>query len=208
MISAIEPRKGYKNRRDVFVDEEYAFSADERTLRELHIAPGLEAQMEEIAALIEEKELSSALERSYSFLEARMRSAKEIEENLRKAGYAQSVASQALERLKEIGLAHDEVFARLLAESRLKSKSMRAVLRELKSKGIAREVIEEIGSEKNEREEIEKCAAIAAKYLKRRDDPRVEQRKAAQACMRRGYDWETIKIAMALLKEEIDNTAE
>ena len=209
MTISFEPRMGYKRRVNVLIDGDYAFTANKRTLSQNDVKEG--AQAESIAALLEliyETELASALERSYYFLETRMRSEKELRQNLIKAGFSKEIMDAAMEELGRLGFLDDRAFSESWAQMKLQNKSLRMVAYELKQKGISSEIIDEIKETVEKDDEEEKCFAVLVKYMRGREFTRENLNKASQACMRKGYDWEMVKSAIARMKEEADGEIE
>ena len=209
MTISFEPRRGYKRRVNVLLDGDYAFTANKRTLSQNDIKEGEQAKS--LAALIEiiyEQELASALERSYYFLETRMRSGKELRQNLAKAGFSQEITDAAMEELERLGFLDDRAFSESWAQMKLQNKSVRMVAYELKQKGISSEIIDEIKESAPRDDEEEKCLAVLTKYMRSREFTRENLNKAAQACMRKGYDWEMVKSSLAKMKEGVDADGE
>jgi regulatory protein len=202
---SIEKRRGFRNRFDVLIDGERVFTASKKTLAELDIEDGsLIDDLPAAIALVDGMELESAMERSYYYLDARMRSGKELRDNLLRAGYSQNVIEQAMETLERLGFWDDKAFAQSFARSKLNSKSMRAVLFELKQKGISSSLLEEVKEMEEPDDEAEKCLVIINRYLRGRGEPKDQLRKATQACLRRGYSWDAIRAALSKADAETE----
>jgi regulatory protein len=86
------------------------------------------------------------------FLELRSRSVDEVRRHLTEASFPSELIESAIDRLLEIGVLDDEVFARLWVESRDRSKprGQIALRRELALKGIDRETVETVLAERAE----------------------------------------------------------
>lgn len=206
MTVSLEKRRGFRSRFDVMIDGEHAFTANRKTLDELGVEDGGEisdaSSLAETIALVDEMELEHATERSYRYLETRMRSGKELRDNLLRGGYSQGVIEQVMEKLKRLGFWDDRAFSQSFARSKLQNKSMRAVLYELKQKGIPSNILEEVKEMEEPEDETAKCLAIISRYLRGRGDPTAQLRKATQACLRRGYGWDSIRAAMSQVDVE------
>jgi len=204
MISELKPRYGAKTRIDVYVDGEYCLTAEKKVVAALGLKEGdawdEQAFWDQAAA----SELDAALERSYTYLEGAMRSRRQLEEKMIRLGFAEPIRELVMERLEKLGFADDEAFARQWMQRRLNHNSVRAVSRELRQKGVDRDMIESIAQEETDEEsEIEKCAAILKKYLSApRLDAQTAKRRAISACQRRGYSWDQIRQALASVGEE------
>ena len=198
-------RRNFRTRFNVFADGEYILTLDKRTLDDFGIRDGDEIDdATDLIELTEAAECVAALERSYTFLESRMRSGRELRQNLQRAGYFDLTIDVVLEKLEDQGFLDDRAFSDAWAQSKLSSKSMRAVVMDLRQKGVSSEIIDEIKELEQPEDETEKCAAVIRRYLRGRDDPKTELRKATQACARKGYNWDTIRNALARLEVEVE----
>lgn len=102
------------------------------------------AERRERRAAVDDPE--TVLEAAARFLEARSRSISEVRRRLTGAGYRPELVEGAIERLTELGMLDDEVFARAWVESRdrARPRGERAIREELRLKGVDRAVIEAV----------------------------------------------------------------
>jgi SOS response regulatory protein OraA/RecX len=86
------------------------------------------------------------------FLEARARSVTEVRRRLSQAGYREDLVTGAIDRLSEIGMLDDEVFATQWVESRDRAhpRGEHALMLELRQKGIDATLIATILRERRE----------------------------------------------------------
>lgn len=196
-------RKLARTRMDIYEDGQYIFTCDKSALKDVD----LEA-IDDVYAWQESllpQELAGALERAYSFLDVRMRSRREVADKLRTAGYADDVIDVVLDRLEEQKFLDDSYFAQIWVEERGATRSRNQLKTELFQKGISREDIEEALSHFDAEEEVQRCATLLSQKMARKDaSDRDVIAKATQAAARKGYSWDTIRSALALLKEELD----
>lgn len=82
-------------------------------------------------------------------LSVRMRSRRELEIRLRQKGFRVGAVKEALDDFERVGLVDDGKFARLFLESRfrLRPRSYNVLVRELRAKGLAEELIKEVVDE-------------------------------------------------------------
>lgn len=142
-ITAITRQKRNKERVNIFIDGNYAFSLAEITAAWLKI--GQELSPEDIARLDSEDAVEKAKQSAYSYLSYRPRSTAEVRQNLLKKEYDETVVEQVITRLTDLNLINDREFARYWIEQRetFKPRSQRALRQELYQKGIGRELIDE-----------------------------------------------------------------
>lgn len=141
------------------------------------------------------------------FLEARSRSVAEVRRRLTTAGYRTELVEDAIGRLSELGVLDDEVFARLWVESRdrARPRGERALRDEMRLKGIDRELVDTVlterreGSEPADPDQPGKLASpdrVAAERLIERQrraldrivDPRRRRERAYALLARNGFD--------------------
>lgn len=123
-------------------------------------------------------------------LTVRARSRVELERALARKNVPDGVATQVLDRLTEVGLIDDEVFAReWLAAGTRRQRSRRVLLAELAEKGVARETAEMVAAELDADRDYEVALAYAERKAAalRRVEPATRYRRLAGALARRGF---------------------
>ncbi len=83
---------------------------------------------------------------TYRFLNYRLRSEKEIRDNLEKKNASEEIIEKIIAKLRSQRLVNDETFARTWVESRSRSKprSQYLLRYELQQKGISKEIIDQV----------------------------------------------------------------
>jgi regulatory protein len=146
------------------------------------------------------------LEAAARFLEARARSVSEVRRRLTSAGYRADLIEAAIERLTEIGVLDDAVFAQAWVESRdrARPRGERALADELRLRGVERSVIVETLDQRREAgpapdvgddgTALSADEAAAARLLERNAralarvaDPRVRRQRAYALLARNGF---------------------
>ena len=147
------------------------------------------------------------LDAALRFLEARQRSTVEVRTRLNRAGYRPDLVEGAIARLTELGMLDDEAFAKAWVESRdrARPRGERALQRELRLKGIDRDVIAGTLAEREEErpeanaEAASRLLARHAAQLARVADPRARRERAYGLLARNGFDSETAVTAINAL---------
>lgn len=134
-ITAIEAQKN-RNRVNIHLDGEFAFGLARITAAWLKVGDTLSD--EKIASLQAEDARERALQQALLFLSYRARSEKEIRQNLLKHEFTEDAIETTLEKLRVNNLANDPEFARVWVENRstFRPRSRRALLMELRQKGL------------------------------------------------------------------------
>jgi regulatory protein len=157
------------------------------------------------------------LEAAARFLEARSRSVSEVRRRLTGAGYRVDLVEGAIERMTELGMLDDDVFARAWVESRdrARPRGERAIRDELRLKGIDRSTVDLVMEERREAAEergvedgtdasvgpdraaAERLLAKHRRALLRVADPRQRRQRAYALLARNGFDPETCRAVAA-----------
>jgi len=149
-ITAISVQKKDPNRVNIYLDGEFAFGVARITAAWLK--NGDELSDEKIARLIAEDTREWAYQQALLYLSYRVRSEKEIRQNLQKHEIPEDVVEETLERLRKAGLANDNEFAQSWVENRssFRPRSRRALAMELRQKGLDDETVHSAVSGVNE----------------------------------------------------------
>jgi len=143
-------------------------------------AADLEADPESVARTIVLRKLS-----------AQARTRHELSKALAARDVPEEVARTVLDRMEEVGLVDDATFAHDWVESRQQRRhlSRSALRRELQTKGVDRELVEEAVSEVDGGDELQAARELAErKFRSMADLPReVQYRRLAGALARRGF---------------------
>ena len=95
---------------------------------------------------------AEVLDAAARFLETRPRSAAEVRRRLASMGYRTQLVEDAVRRMTELGYLDDEAFARawVASRDRARPRGGHALRRELQLKGVERDVIDEVLSERDD----------------------------------------------------------
>lgn len=201
LITDISPQAKNKLRENVYLNGKFAFgiSAEKRFEHRLKVGEYLTESR--VRDLVLEDQVGKLLNSALSFLSVRPRSVKEVRVRLKlkleKSGYIDPTRTLDLviDKLAKMALLDDEEFARWWVDQRKKFKPMgeRVLRSELHSKGVPREIIDELFFAYEESvSEIESLARKKASVYK--NLPKVEfQTKLSNFLARRGYGWDEIK---------------
>ncbi len=123
-------------------------------------------------------------------LSTRPRTRSELASAMKKRGVPQEVASAVLDRYNEVGMIDDAAFARAWVSSRHHSKGLagRALVQELRQKGVDQEVAQEALSELEPETEAQTALALAMRKLRStRGEPEAVFRRLLGMLARKGY---------------------
>ncbi len=163
--------------------------------RSRRLRPALETEGQ--AGTSCEKDLSRARNAAYRFLAYCPRSRTEVEAKLLDKGFPDAVVRVVLIDLERLGYVNDREFSRSWTQSRVRVRGFgrRRIERELRNKGISRDIIQETLGDVFEdlsevdiawREADKKCKSLA------RFDPEARRRRLAGFLERKGFSTEII----------------
>lgn len=192
VITGIQSQKRNKQRLNISLDGEYAFSLDRLTAAWLKEGQALsEAQ---VRTLQEKDEKEIAWARALHFLSFRSRSRQEMAQYLQKKGYESAAADQVIDRLTDEGFLDDARFAQDWIENRnaLRPRGERLLRRELQQKGLAEEVIE-LAFQKSGKDENALAFQAGEKVARRYKDLPWDLflRRLVNSLQRKGFSYST-----------------
>jgi regulatory protein len=203
IVTALEIQKRNKERVNIFIDGEYAFNLNLMDAARLH--KGQVLSETEINALRGEDAVIQAVDSASHFLSFRPRSISEVRRNLAEKEVLPEVIDAAIARLTQLGYLDDVAFARFWVQNRSEFKplSHRALRQELRQKGVASTVIDEVLSELDESELAYKAALSQTRKL-RHLPPKEFHTKMANFLQRRGFSYSTTREVIARLQDEFE----
>lgn len=201
IITKISLQQKLKDRYNVFINEQYAFSVDEAILIQFGLKKGMELTAEQTAAIIGQDEIRKGLNMAIHFLSVRMRSEKEVREFLAKKEVDSEAAEEIIHRLSQMGYLDDAAFAEAYVNTQINAsdKGPKAIERELKEKGVSGVLIEQSLAKFERGLQLEKALKLAEKYRRkyRKESPFIQKQKIEQTLARKGYEWDIIQEALA-----------
>ena len=199
LITAVEPRR--KAMCALYLDGEFVMNLDARTLIENRFDVGREIDDEDLHEIIKLSNERRAKEKALWLISYRDHSKKELTDKIKRTADEES-AEKAVERMEELGLVNDELYAQRYANKLIFTKHMskNAVVFELARKGIDKDVAEEI-LDNIEVDESQQIREIIDKKYKNLNDEKIK-RRAVSALQRLGYRWDDIRCVLDEYIEE------
>ena len=190
-ITAIQVQKNNRERANVFIDGQFAFGL--ALIEAARLVKGQYLDDEAIAALRVADEQARAYEFALDFLSYRPRSQAEVAQRLAEKEFAEQTIELVLQRLSQAGLIDDSAFAQYWVDNRtqFKPRGGRALRHELRRKGIADQVVDDLLQEIDEVEAARR--AVSPRLDRWRQlDRATFRRKLTSFLQRRGFDYEVI----------------
>jgi regulatory protein len=189
-VTSLKVQKRNPQRVNVYLDGEFAFGLSRITAAWLEI--GKELDDSAILELQSQDEGEVAYQKAISFLGYRPRSENEVAQNLRKHGFPEGVIENILDRLGRQGLVDDSSFAQSWVENRseFRPRGRTALRMELRQKGIAKEVIDTVLENVDEKK-LARQAALKQSRKYHQLDWADYRKKMIAFLARRGFSYRT-----------------
>ena len=191
-VTALHVQKRRNDRINVHLDGAFAFALPLTVANQLHEGQILSA--DEITALQAAALGAGAKEDALRLIARRPRSIAEVERSLRNKGYDESLITQVVAHLQEVGLLDDLAFARYWVEQReaFRPRSVLALRQELQQKGVDRELIAHLLPEVDELASARRLAERQAARWQRLPYEAYQARMVA-FLQRRGFPYDIIQ---------------
>jgi regulatory protein len=191
-ITALRLQKKNRHRVNVYLDGEYAFAVQMALATSLGVGQTLSS--EDVAQLQTRDAAEIAYEKALGFLSYRPRSRAEIEAYLGRRKVAPEAIEATVNRLLQAGLLDDGAFAKYWVENRelFRPRGARALRYELRQKGVADRVIEQVLEGIDETDSAYRAARERARRFNKVDYQTFRQRLGG-FLQRRGFGYDIVK---------------
>ncbi|GAB4524903.1 MAG: RecX family transcriptional regulator [Anaerolineae bacterium] len=202
IITALEVQKRNKERVNVYLDGEYAFSVT--LIEATRLKKGQQLTEADIRALKDTDEINKAFERAVNFLTSRPRSEAEVRRNLLTKDVPEPVIDSVIARLHSMGYLDDLAFARYWLENRdaFKPRGSMALRYELRQKGIANSIIDTVLEDFDSSDAAYRAAVDKARRL-RGSTYQEFRTKLGSFLQRRGFNFATSRDVIEQLSSEL-----
>lgn len=200
VVRSIEQRRG--GTALVGVDDTDPVELPLEALLEHNLHENRQLEPERWTRIVQEGQHRVAVRRALEFLAKRRRTTAALRDHLLDANFGEAEVARAIERVEELGYLDDAAWARAyLSQPRSRGRGRSILARELQTKGIGPQDLEEALAEHDEREEAITAARKRLRAL-RRLEPEIRERRLYSYLQRRGFRHEMIRDAMATATEE------
>ena len=202
-ITALKANKRTDKQLNMFLDGKFAISVDTEVAVKEELKIGQELSDEQLKDLAENVSLARCLNTAYRFLSYRPRSEAEMKDRLHRRGFEDSKIEIVINKLKEQKLLDDTAFAQFWKENRdtFRPRSQRLTRLELKKKGVADEIVNEVTDDSNDMDSAYQAALKKARRLAG-EDYEVFNRRVGDFLKRRGFDYAVIHQTVKRLWQE------
>jgi regulatory protein len=197
-ITKISEQKRRANRRNVFLDGQFAFGCNVNVVAKFRLREGLSLSDEQVRQIELGEVKQECFDRAMESIQSRLHSRAELHRKLMRREYGETVVNAVLDDLARLGYVNDEQFAKTKALSAAQHKhhGRRRAFIELRKAGVTGDVADRALDDVYEQHDSTAVAReLAKKQLPRlkKLEPMVARRRLVGMLQRRGFDYDDIR---------------
>ncbi|GAA0069095.1 recombination regulator RecX [Clostridium sardiniense] len=196
-ITKIEAGKRNKDRANIYIDDEYAFSVNMEIVYKFGLREKEVVDREKLLQISILENLSKCKETALRTVERSYKTEKEIRDKLLLKEFDEETIEKTVEFLKEYGFIDDSKFVRMFVKDRIKNQGKNKIKYALLQKGINKYLIDEVFEELDRDDEIKRAIELCEKkylsIIKRESDDFKIKNKITRYLLGRGYDYDIAK---------------
>lgn len=204
-ITKIEVQKKNKERVNLFLDEEYAFSLSIELVYKEGLKKNDEIDSKKLEILADKESAIRCKSSALRIIEKSCKTEKEVIEKLKAKGYGDNAIDKSIEFLKEYNFINDLNYTKSFIKDKLNSIGSQKIKYTLLQKGISKELIDEHLSNSNKENEKDVAFNLAKKKAdilrKKENDKYKISGKLYRYLISKGYEYE---ITTQVVKEVIN----
>ncbi|WP_195990323.1 recombination regulator RecX [Clostridium sp. D53t1_180928_C8] len=207
IITKIELGKRNKERVNIYIDDEYAFSISAELVYKENLKVKDTIDVENLKKLADEDNYIKCKNKALRTIERTYKSEKELRDKLALKGFEDHIIKRTINFLREYNLLNDTNYAKMYVKDRSKNQGKKKIKYTLLQKGIDENIIEEELDKLNKEEISEVVHEMALKkykvLCKRESDQYKLSQKLYRFLMGKGYDYDLIKdVVKTIVKSE------
>lgn len=206
-ITKIELQKKNKDRVNIFINDEYAFSASAELVYKHKLEKNKIINITETEEIVKEDNFIKAKNSALKVIEKTYKTEKEMREKLIEKGYDEDIIKRVVAFLKEYSFIDDLKYAQMYVKDKIGTKGKSKIKFELSRKGISEDILYSILDNSTEEKEYQGARTAALKkynlIIKSESDRNKIYQKLTRFLISRGYAYDVVKeIIRNILKEE------
>ncbi|WP_288222268.1 recombination regulator RecX [uncultured Clostridium sp.] len=200
IITKIEVQKRNKDRANIYIDNEYAFSLSNELVYKEGLKTNEKINIEEIKVIAKEDNYLKCKNTALRIVEKTFKSEKELRDKLILKGYENEEIDKTIKFLKEYSFISDDNYTKMYVKDKSRLQGKKKIKYDLMKKGISENIIEEEISNIDRDDEREIAYNLAIKkyntIAKREDDKFKLSQKLYRYLLTKGYDYDTVSYAV------------
>lgn len=207
IITKIEEGKRNKERVNIYIDNDYAFSVSKEILYKENLKVNDTVNIEDLKEIVKKDNYIKCKNSALKIVERSYKSEKELKDKLLLKGYDKDSIEKTMEFLKEYNFLSDNNYTKMYVKDKSKFQGKNKIKFDLYRKGIDEEIIQEELSSIDEDDEKEVAYNLAFKKYniisKRESDKYKLSQKLYRYIVSKGYSYD---IASYAIKKVLDNS--
>ncbi len=200
IITKIEVQKRNKDRANIYIDNEYAFSLSNELVYKEGLKTNEKINIEEIKVIAKEDNYLKCKNTALRIVEKTFKSEKELRDKLILKGYENEEIDKTIKFLKKYSFISDDNYTKMYVKDKSRLQGKKKIKYDLMKKGISENIIEEEISNIDRDDERETAYNLAIKkyntIAKREDDKFKLSQKLYRYLLTKGYDYDTVSYAV------------
>ena len=200
IITKIEGQKRNKDRANIYIDNEYAFSLSCELVYKEGLKVNEKIDIEKIKVVAKKDNYLKCKNTALRIVEKTFKSEKELKDKLILKGYDNEAIDKTISFLKEYNFLSDNNYAKMYVKDKSRVQGKNKIKFDLIKKGINDNIIEEEISNIDREDEREGAYNLAVKkyntIVKREDDKFKLSQKLYRFLLSKGYDYDTVSYAV------------
>ena len=143
IITKIEIQKRNKERVNVYLDEEYAFSISAELVYKENLKVKDEVDIDRLKSVADKESYIRCKNSALKIIERSYKTEKEVIEKLKLKGYDDKHIDSSIQFLKDYNFLNDNYYAEAFVRDRINTKGSQKIKQDLMRKGISKDIIEE-----------------------------------------------------------------
>ncbi|HCW52970.1 MAG TPA: recombination regulator RecX [Clostridium sp.] len=197
VITKIEVQKRNKDRVNIYLDNEYAFSISMELVYKEGLKSKMEIDVDRLRDIADKEGYLKCKNTALRIVERSFKTEKEMRDKLKEKEYKDDQIEKTIEFLKEYKFINDEAYVNAYVNDKLSSRGRQKIKYDLIRKGIERNLIEEKLSDIDSDDEKNTALNLAKKKYnsikKSESDLYKINGKLYRFLMSKGYNYELIK---------------
>lgn len=200
IITKIEGQKRNKDRANIYIDNEYAFSLSCELVYKEGLKVNEKIDIEKIKVIAKKDNYLKCKNTALRIVEKTFKSEKELKDKLILKGYDSEAIDKTISFLKEYNFLSDNNYAKMYVKDKSRVQGKNKIKFDLIKKGINDNIIEEEISNIDREDEREGAYNLAVKkyntIAKRENDKFKLSQKLYRFLLSKGYDYDTVSYAV------------
>ncbi|MDV4150578.1 recombination regulator RecX [Clostridium sp. AL.422] len=209
VITKIEIQKRNKDRVNIYIDNDYAFSLSNELVYKEGLKVNDKVDIEKINIIAKEDNYLKCKTAAFRIVEKTYKSEKELREKLILKGYDNEAITRTMNVLKEYNFISDENYVKMYVKDKSRIQGKKKIKYDLAKKGINDKIIDEqIYSIDNDEERNNAYNLAIKKYntiAKREEDKFKLSQKLYRFLLSKGYDYDTVSYVVKKITKVDDN---